>query len=65
MGGVMGWLDANDYFLIAAMATERIDELQSSTEIAVERAAIADQRSATLPAHFCAARGCVLCPLTV
>jgi len=65
MEPVMAWLDANDYFMIAAMATERIDELQSSTEIAIERAAIADQRSATQPAHFCAARGCVLCHLPV
>jgi len=61
----MGWLDANDYFMIAVMATERVDDLLSSTEIAMEQAAIADQRGPTQPAHFCAARGCTLSHLPV
>jgi len=61
----MGWLDANDYFMIAVMATERVDDLLSSTEIAMEQAAIADQRGPTESAHFFAARGCTLSHLPV
>jgi len=47
------------------MATERVDDLLSSTEIAMEQAAIADQRGPTESAHFCAARGCTLSHLPV
>jgi hypothetical protein len=61
----MTWLDANEYFLIAAAARDRVDELLSSTELAIEAAAIADQRAAPPAAHFCDARGCVLCYLPV
>jgi len=60
MESIMGWLDANEYDVIATMARERVDDLLSSTEIAIERAAIADQRGPTESAHFCAARGCTL-----
>ena len=65
MDSVMGWLDASEYDMIAIMTTERVDELLSSTEIAIEQAAIADQRGSTESVHFCAARGCTLGHLPV
>jgi hypothetical protein len=65
MDGVMAWFDANEYFLIAATARDRVDDLLSSTELAIEAAAIADQRGAAPVAHFCDARGCILCYLPV
>jgi hypothetical protein len=65
MEGVMGWLDANEYALIAPMAKDRVDDLLSSTEIATERAAISDQRGPTESAHFCDVRGCTLGHLPV
>jgi len=49
----MAWMDANEYFLIAGTARDRIDDLLSSTEIAIERAAISDQPGPTEPAHIC------------
>jgi len=49
----MGWLDANEYLLIAATADDRIDELLSSTEIAMESAAIADRHEVTESPHAC------------
>jgi hypothetical protein len=61
----MGWLDANEYALIAPMAKDRVDDLLSSTEIATERAAISDQRGPTESAHFCDVRGCTLGHLPV
>jgi hypothetical protein len=65
MESVMGWLDANDYDMIASMASERVGDLLSSTEIAIESAAITDQRGPTECAHFCAAGGCTLGHLPV
>jgi hypothetical protein len=62
---VMGWLDANEYFLIEATARDRVGNLLASTEIAIERAAIADQRGVTESAHFCDAPGCALGHLPV
>jgi hypothetical protein len=56
----MGWLDASEYFLIVATARDRVDDLLSATELAIERAAIADQRSVTEPARFRDTRGRVL-----
>ena len=61
----MGWLDANEYLLIAVAAKDRVDDLLSATEHAIESAAIADQRGVTESAHFCDARGCVLDHLPV
>jgi hypothetical protein len=61
----MGWLDANDYLLISATARERVDDLLTSTEIAIERIAITDQRTVTESAHFCDVRGCTLGHLPV
>ncbi len=61
----MAWLDANEYFSIATRARDRIDELLSSTEIAIERAAISDQRGVTEAAHFCDVPGCALGHLPV
>jgi hypothetical protein len=61
----MGWLDANEYALIAPMAKDRVDDLLSSTEIATERAAISDQRGPTESARFCDARGCTFGHLPV
>lgn len=61
----MGWLDANEYLLIEATARGRVDDLLASTEIAIERAAIADRRGVTEPAHFCDAPGCALGHLPV
>ena len=51
-------MDANEYFLITATARDRIDDLLSSTETAVERAAMSDQRGPTDPAHVCDVPGC-------
>jgi len=56
----MGWLDANEYLLISATARDRVDDLLASTQIAIERAAITDQRTVTESAHFCDVRGCTL-----
>jgi hypothetical protein len=64
-GKVMGWMDANEYFLIVATARDRVDDLLSSTGLAIERAAIADRRGVTEPAHFCDAQGCTLSHLPV
>jgi hypothetical protein len=61
----MGWLDANEYLLIAATARDRLDDLLASTEIAIERAAVADQRRVTQSAHFCDVPGCALGHLPV
>jgi hypothetical protein len=61
----MAWLDANEYFTIAAAARDRVDDLLSSTELAIEAAAIADQRGASPAAHSCDVRGCVICYLPV
>jgi hypothetical protein len=61
----MAWMDANDYFLIVAAAGDRIDDLLSSTELAIERAAISDQRAPAEPAHFCDVPGCALGHLPV
>ncbi len=49
----MAWMDANEYFLIAGTARDRIDDLLSSTEIVIERAAISDHPGPTEPAHIC------------
>lgn len=54
----MGWLDANEYFLIAATARDRVDDLLASSKIAIKGAAIADRRTVTKPAHFCDMPGC-------
>jgi hypothetical protein len=51
-------MDANEYFLITATARDRIDDLLSSTETAIERVAISDQRGPTDPAHVCDVSGC-------
>jgi len=45
----MGWLDANEFFVIAALARERVDELLSSSELSsteplIERGAVTDER---------------------
>jgi hypothetical protein len=61
----MGWLDANEYLLIAATARDRLDDLFASTEIAIEQAAVADQRRVTKSAHFCDVPGCALGHLPV
>jgi hypothetical protein len=61
----MGWLDANEYLLIAATAGDRIDELLSSTEIAMEAAAIAERRDVTEPTHVCDLRRCAFVHLPV
>ena len=61
----MGWMDANDYYLIEATARDRVDDLIASTEIAIESAAIADQRGVTASAHFCDVSGCDLHRLPV
>jgi hypothetical protein len=58
-------MDANEYFLIVATARDRVDDLLSSTGLAIERAAIADRRGVTEPAHFCDAQGCTLSHLPV
>ena len=50
-------MDANEYFLITATARDRIDDLLSSAETAVERAAMS-QRGPTDPAHACDVPGC-------
>jgi len=60
-----GWMDANEYFLIVATARDRVDDLLSSTEHAIEGAAIADQRGVTEPAHFYDAQRCTLSHLPV
>ena len=60
---MMGWLDANEYLLISATARDRVDDLLASTEIAIERVAITDQRMES--AHFCDVRGCTLGHLPV
>jgi len=62
---MMGWLDANEYLLISATARDRVDDLLASTEIAIERVAITDQRTVTESAHFCDVRGCALGHLPV
>jgi len=61
----MGWLDANEYLLISATARDRVDDLLASTEIAIERVAITDQRTVTDTAHLCDVRGCTLGHLPV
>jgi len=61
----MGWFDANEYVLIATMARNRVDDLLASTELALERAAIADQRVVGESAHVCDARGSELGHLPV
>ena len=61
----MGWMDANEYFLIVATARDRVDDLLSSTGLAIERAAIGDRRGVTEPAHFCDTQGCTLSHLPV
>ena len=60
----MGWLDANEYLLIAAVARDRVDGLLGSTELAIESAAITD-RPLVEPAHFCDAPTCALGHLPV
>jgi hypothetical protein len=62
---MMGWLDANEYLLISATARDRVDDLLASTESAIERVAITDQRTVTEPAHFCDVRRCTLGHLPV
>ncbi|MGH7304002.1 MAG: hypothetical protein ACRELZ_11965 [Candidatus Rokuibacteriota bacterium] len=58
-------MDANEYFLIEATARDRIDDLLSSTEIAIERAAISDRRGVIEAARLCDVPGCVLRHLPV
>jgi hypothetical protein len=65
MGSVMGWLDVHDYYLIEATARDRVDELLAATEIAIERAAMGDQRGVTESAHFRDVPGCALRNLPV
>jgi len=71
MEGVMGWLDANEYFVIATSARERVDELLSSSELVssteplIERGAVTDERGVPEFAHFCDVRGCTLGHLPV
>ncbi len=63
---MMPWMDTNEYFLIAAIAKDRVDQLLSSTEIAIELAALSDDRRAPAePAHFCDLPGCTLAHLPV
>ena len=68
MEDVMAWLDAHEYFLIAAAAKDRLDDLLSSTrlaaELSTETTAIAEQRAPEF-AHMCDARGCALGHLPV
>ena len=61
----MGWLDANEYFLISVTARDRVDDLLASTEVAIERAALADPRKVTESAHFCDVPWCALSHLPV
>jgi hypothetical protein len=61
----MGWLDANEYLLISATARDRVDDLLASTEVAIERVAITDQRTAAASGHVCDVRGCTLGHLPV
>jgi hypothetical protein len=58
-------MDAHEYMLIAEIARGRIDGLLASTEIAIERAAISDQRGGLEPAHFCDVPGGALVHLPV
>ena len=44
---------------------DRIDGLLASTEIAIQTAAMSDQRGSPEPAHFCDAPGCALVHLPV
>ena len=61
----MGWLDANEYLLIATTAGDRIDDLLSSTEIAMDAAAIADRHDVTESTHVCDLRRCAFGHLPV
>jgi hypothetical protein len=65
MEGVMGWLDANEYFTIVTLVRERVDGLLSSTELSIERSVAADERGVPEFAHFCDVRGCSLGHLPV
>ena len=56
----MGWLDANEYLLIASAARDRVDDLLASAELAIERAATTEQSMVTEPAHSCDMPGCTL-----
>jgi len=56
----MGWLDANEYLLIASAARDRVDDLLESAALAIERAAITGRRIVTEPAHSCDMPGCAL-----
>ena len=58
-------MDANEYLLITETARDRIDGLLASTQLAIETAAISDQRGGLEPAHFCDVPGCALVHLPV
>lgn len=53
-------MDANEYLLITEIARDRIEGLRATTELAIETAAISDQRGGREPAHFCDVPGCAL-----
>jgi hypothetical protein len=46
----MGWLDANDYLLMAVVARERVDDLHSSIDLAVTSGEDGDEARPDVPA---------------